>query len=228
VLLNKKYQILSRKIDYGSFYILKSIGGLVNILYLTVVKVSNVKKEIVAFIVLLIFIVLWALFTPSPVNTNTPIPYSQVGGMDIQFKDGVTEPEVRAILQKTNMTMDYSMEYDSNATDERYYIMVGKDKISYVRDESRKVKSWTEYSHTIDKGNYYLVTVPEQVIHDINFLAMLDKYNLQLKRFIWCTIRFRLNDGHNYWIPKEGAIRIKKELEQNENIFSIRLSYLYY
>jgi hypothetical protein len=193
-----------------------------------VVKVSNIKKEIVAFIVLLIFIVLWALFTPAPVNTNTPIPDSQIGGMDIQFKDGVTEPEVKAILQKTNMTMNYSMEYDSNATDERYYIMVGKDKISYVRDESRKVKSWTEYSHTIDKGNYYLVTVPEQVIHDNNFLAMLDKYNLQLKRFIWCTIRFRLNDGYNYWIPKEGAIRIKKELEQNENIFSIRLSYLYY
>jgi len=31
----------------------------------------------------------------SPVNTNTPVPESQVGGLDIKFKDGISGPEVK-------------------------------------------------------------------------------------------------------------------------------------
>ena len=106
-------------------------------------------------------------------------------------------------------------------------IMVDKNKIMDIRSESRKVKNWTGYTPAIKKGNYYLIKVPEQIVHDKDFLAMLDKDDLQLKRFIWCEISFRLNDGYKYWIPKKDAIRIKNELEQNENIFSVHLSYLY-
>lgn len=228
----------------------------------------KIKKEIIVFIVLLILIFLWALFTQTPVNTSTVdnkstlfsistpagtstpintftpaststpiiatsvnsnilVPESQVGGMDIQFKDGISEPEVKTILQNVNMTMNYSMEYDNNITDERYYIMVDKDKIAGVRSEIEKNGIWKAYAPTIIKENYYIITVPEQIIQYKSFLEMLKKYDLQLKRFIWCTIRFRLNDGTKYWVPKEDAIRIKNELEQNENIFSVRLSYIY-
>ena len=115
------------------------------------VDLSKIKKEIVAFIVFLILVILWGLFTNSPVNTTTPDPQSQAGGMDIQFKDGTSEPEVKVILQNINMTMNYSLEYDASTMAERYYIMVDKDKIMGLRDESRKVKNWTEYSPTILK-----------------------------------------------------------------------------
>lgn len=185
------------------------------------------NKEIAAFIVFLTLVVLGGLLIKTPVKNNTPVPDSQVGGMAIQFKDGISESEVKDILQNVNMTINYSMEYDTNTTDQRHYIMVDKDKIMDVRDGSRKVKNWTEYTTAIKKGNYYLITVPEQIINDEDFLAMLDKYDLQLKRFTWCEIRFRLDDGYKYWIPEEDAIRIKNELEQNENIFNVYLSYLY-
>ncbi|WP_200896672.1 UPF0228 family protein, partial [Methanosarcina mazei] len=36
------------------------------------------------------------------------------------------------------MTVDYRMEYDTNSTDEIYYIMVDKNKITDVRDELGK------------------------------------------------------------------------------------------
>ena len=55
---------------------------------------------------------------------------------------------------------------------------------------------------------------------------MLYKYDLQLKKFVWCVICFR--DGSKNWIPEKDAIRIKNELENNENIFTVRLDYLYY
>jgi hypothetical protein len=106
--------------------------------------------------------------------------------------------------------------------------MVDKDKIISVRSESRKVKNWTEPTPTIKKGNYYLIIIPEQVISDEDFIAMLNKHDLQLKRFVWCDIHFVLNDGPlRYWIPKKDAIRIKNELEKNENIFTVHLSYIY-
>lgn len=187
----------------------------------------KIYKEIAVFIVFVTLVVLGGLLIKTPVKNNTPVPDSQVGGMAIQFKDGISESEVKDILQNVNMTINYSMEYDTNTTDQRHYIMVDKDKIMDVRDGSRKVKNWTEYTTAIKKGNYYLITVPEQIINDEDFLAMLDKYDLQLKRFTWCEIRFRLDDGYKYWIPEEDAIRIKNELEQNENIFNVYLSYLY-
>ena len=168
------------------------------------------------------------LFIKTPVNTNTPIHESQVGGLFIQFKDGVSESEVKAILQNYNMTRNYRMEYDTNTTDERYYIIVDKSKITDVKDKLEKEKTWTKSTPAIEKGNYYIITISERVVHNKNFIAMLNKYNLQLKRFVWCEIRFLHNDGpRTYWIPEEDAIRIKNELEQNENIFTVQLSYLY-
>lgn len=44
------------------------------------------------------------LFIEPPVDKETPDPESQVGGLFIQFKDGVSESEVKSILQNYNMT----------------------------------------------------------------------------------------------------------------------------
>ena len=78
-------------------------------------KMSKIRKEIAALIVLLILVVLWTLSTQTsvntstpvntftPVNTSTPDPESQVGGLFIQFKDEIPESKVKAILQNINM-----------------------------------------------------------------------------------------------------------------------------
>ena len=212
---------------------------------------SNIKKEIAAFIALLSLLVLWALFTQAPVNTSapanisapintsvpintstpvntsTPDPESQIAGMAIQFKNGISESEVKSILQNYNMTRNYRITFDANHYPE-YYIMVDKDNITDVKSKLEKEKTWTESTPAIEKGNYYIITISERVIHNKNFIMMLSKYNLQLEKFVWCDIRFLYSDGPlTYWIPKEDAIRIKNELQQNENIFAVRFSYLY-
>ncbi|AKB29692.1 hypothetical protein MSSIT_2973 [Methanosarcina siciliae T4/M] len=43
--------------------------------------------------------------------------------MTIQFKDGISESEVKALLQNYNMTRNYGMTYDTNSP-EKYYIML--------------------------------------------------------------------------------------------------------
>ena len=71
----------------------------------------------------------------------------------------------------------------------------------------------------IEKGNYYVITVPEQIIHDENFLKILDKYNLQLKKFVYCQIRF--GEHPLSGISEEHANELKRELEITENIFTV-------
>ena len=193
---------------------------------------GKINGKIAAFIVFLILVMIAGLFIKTPVNTSTPDSESQVSGLYIQFKDGISEPEVKAIFQNINMTRNYRMTYDT--TDERYYIMVDKDNWD-IRNELNKAmkeekKDWIVSSpaHVIRKGDCYVFTVSEQATQDEKFLAILDKYDIGVKRFVWCKIRFLYSDGPlTYWIPKEDAIRIKNELEQNENIFTVQFDYLF-
>ncbi|MDO5841592.1 MAG: UPF0228 family protein [Methanosarcina mazei] len=196
---------------------------------------SKINKEIAIFIIFLTLVALWGLLVKVPVeDTKTPDSESKVGGMAIQFKDGISESEVKAILQNYNMTRNYRMTYDTNSP-EKYYIMADKDNWSDIRRELVKEmkedkKDWTISSpaDVTRKGDYYVLPVSEQAIQDEKFLAILDKYDIGAKKFIWCDIRFLFSDGPlTYWIPEENAIRIKNELEQNENVFTVQLSYLY-
>jgi len=169
-----------------------------------------------------------------PVNTNTPAPESQVAGIYIQFKDGISEPEVKDILQNIiGMTLNYSMEYDTNTTDERYYIIVDKDNWD-IRCDIRKgmkeeKKEWitTSPAHVIREGDNYVFTVSEQAVQDKKFLAILDKYDTRVKKFTWCEIHFENPNGSRYVIQEKDAIRIKNELNQNENIYTVYFSYIF-
>jgi hypothetical protein len=196
---------------------------------------SKINREIIIFTAFITLVVVAGLFIKMPVNTNTntPAPESQVAGMAIQFKDDTSEPEVKAVLQNINMTMNYSMEYDTNTINERYYIMVDKDNWDIRREISKGMKEekkdWVTStpSHVIREGDNYIITVSEQAVQDKKFLAILDKYDTRVKKFTWCEIHFENPDGSRYGIPEQDAIRIKNELEKNENIFTVQLSYIY-
>jgi hypothetical protein len=71
----------------------------------------------------------------------------------------------------------------------------------------------------IQKGNYYIITIPEQVSNDKIFLEVLNKHNLQLKKSVWCHIR--LGDYPSKAISGEHTNELEQELEQNENIFYV-------
>jgi len=195
---------------------------------------SKINRKIAIFTAFLTLVVVSGLLIKMPVNTNTPAPESQVAGIYIQFKDGISEPEVKDILQNIiGMTLNYSMEYDTNTTDERYYIIVDKDNWD-IRCDIRKgmkeeKKEWitTSPAHVIREGDNYVFTVSEQAVQDKKFLAILDKYDTRVKKFTWCEIHFENPNGSRYVIQEKDAIRIKNELNQNENIYTVYFSYIF-
>ncbi|AKB78094.1 hypothetical protein MSHOH_1611 [Methanosarcina horonobensis HB-1 = JCM 15518] len=195
---------------------------------------SKINGKITGFIVFLILVVLWGLFTSAPADTKTSIDDElKVAGMKIRFEDGTTEPEVKAILENYNMTMNYNIDYNVDSVVNKYYIMLGKDNWNIRRELNKGMKEekkdWIESSpaQVIRKGDDYILTVSEQAAHDENFLAILDKYDIPVKKFVWCYIRFEKPDGSKYWIPEEDAITIKNELERNESIFTVSIDYIY-
>ncbi|MCC4767209.1 hypothetical protein FXW07_11415 [Methanosarcina sp. DH1] len=195
---------------------------------------SRINKKVAFFIVFLILVIIAGLFVKTPVDTETQVNDElKVGDMYIQFEDGISDSEVQTILESYNLTMNYSIKYNIDHVADKYYIMLDKDNWDIRRELSQKMKEekrdWiiSSPSQVIRKGDYHVFTVSEQAVQDENFLEILDKYDIQVKKFTWCYIRFEKPDGSRYWIPEKDAIRIKSELEKNENIFSIYLDYRY-
>ena len=193
---------------------------------------SRINKKVAFFIVFLILVIIAGLFVKIPVDTKTQVNDElKVGGMYIQFEDGISDSEVQTILESYNLTMNYSIKYNIDHVADKYYIMLDKDNWDIRRELSQKMKEekkdWiiSSPSQVIRKGDYHVFTVSEQAVQDENFLEILDKYDIQVKKSTWCYIRFE--DESKNWIPEKDAIRIKSELEKNENIFSIYLDYRY-
>lgn len=195
---------------------------------------SRINKKVAFFIVFLILVIIAGLFVKTPVDTETQVNDElKVGDMYIQFEDGISDSEVQTILESYNLTMNYSIKYNIDHVADKYYIMLDKDNWDIRRELSQKMKEekkdWiiSSPSQVIRKGDYHVFTVSEQAVQDENFLEILDKYDIQVKKFTWCYIRFEKPDGSRYWIPEKDAIRIKSELEKNENIFAVYLDYHY-
>jgi len=173
------------------------------------------------FIVILILVVLYGFMQ---------IPRAQevkVAGFFIQFENGTTEPEVKAILENYNMTLNYSIDCNRDNGAYKYYIKVYKDNMpDVVRDGLRKDENWTDLALPyFTKGDYIIYPVTEQAIHDKNFLSVLRRHNLQVKTFVWCDISYRGNSKYDILgkncITWSDAIRIKNELETNEKVWTV-------
>lgn len=177
------------------------------------------NKKITFFIFFLILIVFIGLFVKMTIFTPTITPHEgNIGGLVVQFRDGTTKTEAKNILENCSLTI-YYVDYDYYGIPDKYYIMVDKDKVMDVKDELEKIESWTKYTPSIEKGNYYIITVPDQPIDDENFIKILNKYNLQVRRFIYCHIRF--GEHPLSGISKEHADKYISKLEANENVFGV-------
>ncbi len=178
---------------------------------------NKIKKGIAVVIVLLILVVIY-VFIHLPMYQEP-----KVGGLYIQFENGTTEPEVKTILENYNMTMDYTIYYDSDDMLKRYYISIDQGKKTDIINELRKDENWT-YEVEIKKENYSIILLPEDFTPDEKFFTMLRKNNLPLKKAIVCYIR--LGDGSTSWISEKDATRIKNELETNEKILDVFLAHI--
>ena len=187
---------------------------------------------VAAFIVFLIIVIPWLLFSVAyvesnmSVDTKTSVQETRIAGLFIEFENRTAEPEVKAILENCNMTMNYSINYNAfNLMEKRYYLKIDKDKRMDIKDELDKEGNWTDpIFPDIQKGNYYIITVTEQAIHDKKFLAVLEKNNIQVKNSVLCYIHF--GDESRYWILAPDAIRIQNKLEMNEKVLSVSPDYL--
>ncbi|KKG16324.1 hypothetical protein EO94_13455, partial [Methanosarcina sp. 2.H.T.1A.3] len=136
---------------------------------------------------------------------------AKVAGLSIQFENETTESEVKAILENYNIPVNYTIDYNSNISCGMYYVKVDEDKIN----ELRKDENWTSLVE-IKKGNYNIIMLSAEFVPDENFLTILEKNNLQLKKAVVCYIHFGVGPadwvvGKNCILEKD-AIRIKNEL----------------
>ena len=106
---------------------------------------SKINKEVAIFIAFLILVLLVGLFmkipfdtktpvdmkmpvdTKAPVDTKTPVQGKHVAGLFIEFEEETTEPEVKAILENYNMTIN-TIDYNSDIMPSRYYMILDRDK----------------------------------------------------------------------------------------------------
>ena len=152
----------------------------------------------------------------TPTDAKTPVKELQVSSSAIEFEEGITEPEVKAILENCNLTM-YRLDFDVEDIADKYYIKVENNENIVIRDEFKSAPDKK-------KRDYYIISLSEQAIENESFLEMLDKNNLQIKKFVWCELHF--GNGSMNWIPEKDAIKIKNELEMNETVLNVFLNYI--
>lgn len=184
---------------------------------------NKINGKIAVSIVFLILVVLSGLFIKIPINMIKQAQEPKVGGLYIQFENGITELEVKTILENYNMTMDYTIYYNSDDMLKRYYIPIDEGKKTDIIYELRKNENWTSEVE-IKKGNYSIIMLPEDFTPDTKFLTVLEKNNLSLKKTVVCYIC--LGDGSTSWISEKDATRIKNELETNKKIFDVFLAHI--
>lgn len=175
----------------------------------------RVNGKSVIFIFFLALVIIVGLVIKTSVDTKTPVEKLKVGGLTMQFEEGVTEKEVKAIVENCNLTK-YRLDYNVDMAD-KYYVVVENNKRMIVSNELKSAPD-------IKKGDCYIISLSEQAIEDGNVLEKLDKNNLQLKKFVWCYLYF--GDGSKNWIPERDAIRIKNEFEMNETVLNVFPDYL--
>lgn len=196
---------------------------------------------IAVFIAFLILFIPLVLFTPThvdskmSVDTENSVQGVRAGGLFIEFEDGTTEPEVKAILENCNMTRNCILEYNVDYMGNIYYVKVDDDK----RDDLRKEKNWNYPIYPeipeprfpeIEKENYSYLIVSEEGLKDETFLDVMEKYNLQVEKSVVCYVLFgdgsqNWNEPEN-WVPEKDATRIKNELEMNEKILTVSPDYI--
>ncbi|WP_129597373.1 UPF0228 family protein [Methanohalophilus profundi] len=144
-------------------------------------------------------------YSPYTINENEIM----AGGLSVWFEEGVTEPEMRQILGDYDLGTEYELNYNTEIS---YYLMVDKTERLPLMYEFAKVENWTESRYVIAKGDYYIITVSNEVIVDEDFLEILNKHGLQLNQSVQCYVRF--DDDIRY----DSARKLENELEENERI----------
>jgi hypothetical protein len=159
---------------------------------------SKINSQITIFMVFLMLVLFVGLFIKAPVDTKTlvdtkmsidietSVQGKQLAGFFIEFEEGTTEPEVKAILENYNMTIN-TIDYNSDIMPSRYYMILDRDRIM----DKEELVDEVNLTGPVRKGSNYILTLTEQAIQDKNFIAILEKNNLPVKKIRLLLYSFR-------------------------------------
>lgn len=66
--------------------------------------------------------------TKVPVDVKSLVQGPRVAGLFIEFEEGITEPEAKAMLESCNMTRNWIIKYNVDYMGNIYYVKVGENK----------------------------------------------------------------------------------------------------
>lgn len=196
---------------------------------------GKINKIMLIFVILIIVVITGLALKTShiakaPVNATVDsiestdpkatVQERQVAGFILELENGTTEQEVNTILQNSNISVNYSIEYNTDSIPGRDYVIVDEDKRTEIVNEVKKGEEFPEpsFPFEVKKGNHYII-LSEQGFENENFLKVMEENNLQVKKTIVCYIQ--LWDKLGNWMSETDANRIKGELERNKKVIMV-------
>ncbi|ADI74335.1 Protein of unknown function UPF0228 [Methanohalobium evestigatum Z-7303] len=175
---------------------------------------SQIDKKVLIYFVFSIFVLLAVLINPSSHDMR-------IGGLYISFEEGTTEKYARSVIDDSNLREDIKLDYNIDHLHNQYYLVVNQDKKSVLYNELMKANIWIRDEEVIKKGDNYLIVVSKSIANNKDFLDILSKQDLQLKKFVNCYIYFSKQPKD--WVGYDKGQKIKKELLEKDKIIRVAL-----
>ncbi len=131
---------------------------------------SKISKEIVIVIVFLILVLIYGLWPFINIITQNQRP--EVSGLYIEFQNGTTEPEVKAIIENCILTVNYTIYYNTKEfiTDQTQgksimcYVQFGDGSGNYILGKnSITLSDENRINDELKKNKKVLTVIPQTI-----------------------------------------------------------------
>ena len=133
---------------------------------------SKINKEVAILIVFLILVVIYGLWQTPILNIIAQNQRPDVSGLYIEFQNGTTEPEVKSIIEKCNITVNYTIYYNTKkfTTNQSQgnsficYIQFGDGSGNYIL--GKNCITWSDENRIKDelkKNKKVLAVIPQDI-----------------------------------------------------------------
>ncbi|WP_462271962.1 UPF0228 family protein [Methanohalophilus sp.] len=168
-----------------------------------------------------IAVIIGGVNTDTLTNESTADEIISIGGIYVDLTDNTTEKEAIATVDRIANGMEYRLKYNTDDIANSYYVEIDENNYTYKRDKLRQAEKWIETSTDTKKGKYVIVSIWDPLVEEEDFLIILEKQNLCLKKRINCYVVFE----DEKWMGQNKE-KIKEELRKNERVIGISFDYV--
>lgn len=123
-------------------------------------------------------------------------PY--ITGIYFAFEQGVTESEVKSILDDYIVPAGYNLKYDITYMRPHFYVVVDRNNVSLVEQKLLKTRhyKWSDaqpsgvFIKPTRNGSHSIIGIEESTVTDSDVLEILGSHNLRLEKFVWCYVGY--------------------------------------